>query len=110
MIIGDFNTGLPEDAEGSPFALPEKTQELLDSGYIDAWRLLHRLEHGYTWWSTAGNGFRLDYAYLSPSLATQLIDAYHSQEERLLRVSDHACIIITIQATNRAQEAADTEG
>lgn len=100
MIIGDFNTGLPEDAEGSQFALPEKMQELRDIGYIDAWRSLHRLERGYTWWSTAGNGFRLDYAYLSPTLATELIDAHHSQEERLLRASDHASIVITIQATN----------
>lgn len=97
MIIGDFNTGLPEDAEGTPFALPEKMQELRDLGYIDAWRLLHRLERGYTWWSTAGNGFRLDYAYLSPPLLSSLSDTRHSHRERLEGYSDHSSIIVALQ-------------
>ncbi len=100
MIIGDFNTGLTEDAEGTPFALPEKMQELRSIGYVDAWRSLHRLERGYTWWSTAGNGFRLDYAYLSPSLASHLSDARHSHRERLEGYSDHSSIIITLSCAS----------
>ncbi len=107
MIIGDFNTGLPEDAEGAPFALPEKMEELRSIGYTDAWRSLHRLERGYTWWSTAGNGFRLDYAYLSPTLTLQLSAARHSHRERLEKYSDHSSIIIVIGSVdNRTKETA----
>jgi exonuclease III len=108
MIIGDFNTGLPEDAEGTPFALPEKMQELRDSSYIDAWRSLHRLERGYTWWSTAGNGFRLDYAYLSPPLASMLSDARHSHRERLEGYSDHSSLLVVIGATGAARKTAES--
>ncbi len=104
MIIGDFNTGLAEDAEGTPFAIPEKMQELRDIGYVDAWRSLHRLERGYTWWSTAGNGFRLDYSYLSPPLSSKLSDAHHSHRERLEGYSDHSSIIIVIGASGHARE------
>ena len=96
VIIGDFNTGLPEDAEGSPFALPEKMRELRSIGYADAWRVLHPNGQEYTWWSTAKNGFRLDYAYLSPSLTSHLLSASHCQEGRLSGFSDHASILITL--------------
>ena len=108
VIIGDFNTGLPEDAEGTPFALPEKMRELAKIGYIDAWRAVHGAKREYTWWSTARNGFRLDYAYLSPSLASQLLDARHSHRERLEGFSDHSSITVVIGATRATGKAAVT--
>lgn len=108
MIIGDFNTGLSEDAEGTPFALPEKMQELRDIGYVDAWRSLHRLERGYTWWSTAGNGFRLDYAYLSRPLASMLSDARHSHRERLEGYSDHSSLLVVIGAAGAVRKTAES--
>lgn len=98
LLIGDFNTGLADDAEGSPFALPEKMRKLLSIGYVDAWRSVHGDKREYTWWSTAGNGFRLDYAFLSPSLSTELVSAEHSQEERLSGSSDHASIVVNIRS------------
>lgn len=96
VMIGDFNTGLPEDAEGAPFALPEKMRELQSIGYADAWRSLHPSEREYTWWSSAKNGFRLDYAYISPSLTSHLLSASHCQEGRLSGFSDHASVLITL--------------
>jgi exodeoxyribonuclease-3 len=37
--VGDFNTGLPIEAEGTPFVYSEKMAELQDIGWIDVWRL-----------------------------------------------------------------------
>ena len=68
LIVGDFNTGLPIDAEGTPFVYSEKMAELLDIGWIDAWRQRNPEGKEYTWYSNANKGFRLDYAFASPKM------------------------------------------
>lgn len=88
IIIGDFNTGLKIDAEGTPFALREYMDKLTDLGWIDAWRMKHSQEREFTWFSNIGNGFRLDYAFISPLLKTKLHKAIHSHEERIKKYSD----------------------
>src|SRR6202044_3273080 len=41
VILGDFNTGLPADAEGTPFVLSEYMRILRLEKYVDAWRHLN---------------------------------------------------------------------
>lgn len=106
VLIGDYNTGLTIDAEGAPFTLGEKMRELQSVGFIDGWRSRNSDAKGYTWWSTAKNGFRLDYAYLSPPLASELLEIWHSHEERMQGFSDHSSIIIVIRAINNCAEKA----
>lgn len=96
LLIGDFNTGLAPDAEGAPFALPEKMERLIEMGYVDAWRSLHPDAREYTWWSTAGNGFRLDYAFLSPDCVPHLLTAFHNQDARTSGDSDHAPMTVAL--------------
>jgi exodeoxyribonuclease III len=100
LIIGDFNTGLKIDSEGTPFKCGEYMEELNRLGWLDSWRHLHPGEREFTWYSTcksgAVNGFRLDYAYLSPPLRECLLDARHSHQEREEKLSDHSSLIVEL--------------
>ena len=69
LMIGDFNTGLPSlDYRGKTLQGASDMQRLLDSGWRDAWKALHPGDQRppASWWSTAGNPFRLDHCFLSP--------------------------------------------
>ncbi|PEY34809.1 endonuclease [Bacillus cereus] len=94
IIIGDFNTGLPEDAQGAPFYGAEYMKELIDLGWRDVWRHTHGSFAGYSWYSTKGNGFRIDHAFVSPSLKDAILEGYFSHKERLLGYSDHSVLVV----------------
>ncbi len=102
LMIGDFNTGLDIDAEGTPFRFSEYTKRLNDSGWIDAWRFKNKTLREYTWYSKSGNGFRLDYAYLSPALKKGFVNAYYSHEERILKLSDHSSLCVELNQLARS--------
>lgn len=100
VIVGDFNTGFREDAEGTPFILSKYMKELIQLGFVDTWRAIHKDRKEYTWYSQHKvegntidkNGFRLDYVFASPSMFENLHNAFHSHQERLEKVSDHAIL------------------
>lgn len=100
IIIGDYNTGLKIDAEGTPFAFRKYMEKLANIGWMDAWRIKHPLERDFTWFSDAVNGFRLDYAFITPMLRNRLGVAVHSHEERTKKYSDHSSLIIELLNEN----------
>lgn len=93
VIIGDFNTGLPEDTEGIPFRLTKYMEELLNMGWVDSWRVFNTNVNDFTWYSHRNNGFRLDYAFISPPLKENILVSYHSHRERMNQYSDHSVVI-----------------
>jgi exonuclease III len=96
-MIGDFNTGKHYiDEEGATFLGPEYIDRLEELGYSDAWRVTHQATRDYTWFSSAGNGFRLDYAFLSPALTPRLARAEHIHKTRLEAVTDHSALLVEI--------------
>lgn len=101
IIIGDFNTGLEIDAEGTPFVFGESMEQLNRSGWIDSWRHRNPDKREFTWYSVRKgkdlNGFRLDYAYLSPALKDSLQQVYHSHKERMEKISDHSSLMVEIK-------------
>lgn len=98
MIIGDLNTGLRTDAEGTPFTLSESFLQLLELGWVDVWRDCQPgRETEYSWYSTAGNGFRVDHALASPVLRPLIRDARYSHAERLASASDHSLLIVEVE-------------
>lgn len=104
LIIGDFNTGLPIDTEGTAFAFPEYMHKLINLGWTDAWRLKHPQKREFTWYSPkAMNGFRLDYAFLSPSLKEGLVRAFHSHTERKKGLSDHSSLVIELDLSKKSK-------
>ncbi len=96
LIVGDFNTGLPIDAEGTPFVYSEKMAELLEIGWIDTWRQRNPEGKEYTWYSNADKGFRLDYAFASPKMNGMVKEVYHSHREREDGISDHSMLVVTL--------------
>ncbi len=103
VLLGDFNTGLKEDAEGTPFELSDYMRVLRLEKYVDTWRILHPKAKEYTWYtkrknkdtgtSEDYNGFRLDYIFVSPSLRTKLVNAEHVHTARIDKLSDHAIVV-----------------
>jgi exodeoxyribonuclease-3 len=96
LIIGDYNTGLPEDAQGAPFYGAEYMQQLINLGWTDAWRFTHGQFSGYSWYSAKGNGFRIDHAFVSPPLKGAILEAYFSHRERMMGYSDHSILVVEI--------------
>jgi exonuclease III len=74
-------------------------------GFRDLWR--HRYPDGreFTWYSHRGNGFRIDHAFLSPSLANRAGAVRYSHEERLAGLSDHSVLLLDLP-TRRARRQA----
>ncbi len=68
-----------------------------DEGFVDAFRVINKEPHQYTWWSNRGRawdnnvGWRIDYQVVTPNLAKKVlsVDIYKEQ-----RFSDHAPLIV----------------
>ena len=63
-------------------------------GWVDAWRLINGDKKEYTWYSNVGNGFRLDYSFITQDIAKKVSDVQHSHIEREMRYSDHSSLIV----------------
>jgi len=107
IILGDFNTGLntvDKEPGAGDFYLSgcmQKFLELRDAHgrkWVDAWRKFHRRQShvDYTWYLPGGQGFRLDYAFLSPALSDKLKGVRYSTLERESGLSDHSMLIVEI--------------
>lgn len=94
IFMGDFNTGKIriDEAEAS-FDCQDKHEALEAFGFVDTWRAAYPKGRDYTWYSSAGNGFRLDYIWASPSLAPAVQRVWHDHESRLTLASDHSAVI-----------------
>jgi exonuclease III len=96
IIIGDFNSCLNEDCEGTAIKYSDYLQELLKLGWIDSWREFNKGVKDYSWYSNVQNGFRIDYAFISPLLKENLLVSYHSHRERIKNYSDHSILVVEL--------------
>jgi exodeoxyribonuclease-3 len=98
LIAGDWNTGSRFlDIGGGPVAGMARFDALTASGWTDAWRSLHPGAVEFSWYNRrTGNGFRLDHALLSPSLAPRLRSSAYLHEVRTTQVSDHAALVVEL--------------
>jgi exonuclease III len=72
IICGDFNTGMPYvDEKDKTLKCSKLMGQMLQSKWTDLWRTSHFDQRESSWWSTRGNGFRLDHAFGSPSAVTR---------------------------------------
>lgn len=70
VVCGDLNTALPYvDEDGSTIQCAKQLARMIDSGWTDLWRRHHAQARASSWWSSNGNGFRLDHALGTPSVA-----------------------------------------
>ena len=102
IIIGDTNcalTGLDEDTADSADFKDRFAAAMLEVGWRDMFRVFHPQADAPTWYSTYGNGFRLDHAYVSAALQPTVKSCGYDwgrvwNEKKL---SDHAAILLDLQ-------------
>jgi exodeoxyribonuclease III len=109
IICGDYNTAHEEidlarpkdNINTSGFLLEEreKLDEMLQLGFVDAFRQINSLPNHYTWWSQRSGarakniGWRIDYHFVSDSLITKLANCTQRPE---IMGSDHCPVILEI--------------
>ena len=95
LLTGAWNTGAHRlDETGKTYICAEHFARLSDLGWIDLWRRHNPGRTEWTWYSTHGNGFRVDHAFASPSLATRVISCRYSHVEREAKISDHSLLLV----------------
>ena len=67
-------------------------------GWVDAWRDRNPEGREFTWFSPRPdqNGFRLDHAFLSPTLASRLRDVRYDHSTRESHASDHSALVVDL--------------
>jgi len=94
FIMGDFNTGLHRiDESGATFFCSDRFARLSESGLIDSWRSRNPKSREFSWYSNAGNGFRLDHLFATESADRRIISIGYDHNPRLKRLTDHSALI-----------------
>jgi exodeoxyribonuclease III len=109
IVTGDFNTAHneidlanPKENEKTSGFLPEervKVTKFIESGYVDAYRLLYPEKVQYTWWTyrfaarQRGIGWRLDYYLVSKDLIDKVKSVTVHDE---IMGSDHCPVTMDI--------------
>lgn len=97
LITGDFNSCVKEDSSNATEYYAKDLKKLEDLGYIDLWKCYSKDKSDrYTWFYHTGEGFRLDYAFVSPKLDASLEDVvtYHDSDLMKSKISDHSPLCV----------------
>jgi exodeoxyribonuclease III len=97
LLLGDFNTGKHYIDETGKTFYESHYLELIESrGWTDAWRNCHGDKREFSWYSHAGNGFRIDHMFASRALLPRIrqVDYMHQVREDCL--SDHSAMILEL--------------
>jgi len=96
IITGDINTGLHYiDEKGKSFYCAEVLYEL-NQIMPDAYRHQHGERKEYSWFSNAGNGFRIDHFMVSPALLGGVQSCEYDHEPRESKASDHSAMSLEL--------------
>jgi exodeoxyribonuclease-3 len=99
VAIGDFNTCRAYvDEPGAIDACAHYMDAVETIGFCDLWRRRYPEGREFSWYSTRGNGFRIDHAFVSPALPARAGPVRYSHEERLSGLSDHSPLILDLEA------------
>jgi exonuclease III len=97
LAIGDFNTCRPYlDEAGAIDRCAHFMDRIAEIGFCDLWRRRNPELREFSWFSTRGNGFRIDHAFLSEALAARVGPIRYSHDERLAGLSDHSPLILEL--------------
>jgi exodeoxyribonuclease III len=113
VLAGDFNTlapGAPFDVRGLPLRLRpfvwmsggrikwRTVQTVLDAGYVDAFRLRHPADPGFT--LPAGNAHvRLDYAFVPQTFSNRIVRCDVVQHPDAPLASDHLPVVLDLDTS-----------
>jgi exodeoxyribonuclease III len=98
LAVGDFNTCRAWLDEAGAI---DVTAHFLDrveaAGFRDVWRHRFPVRREFSWFSHRGNGFRIDHAFFSDSLAKRAGAIRYSHTERECGLSDHSALLIDLR-------------
>jgi exodeoxyribonuclease III len=99
LVIGDFNTGAA--GHDGPNSLPCSTafERLPSFGWVDAWRASNPGRNDFSYIHRAASGrsnWRIDHAFVSPSVVSAVRGCRYSHIEREQGLSDHSMLIVEI--------------
>jgi len=95
LAVGDFNTCRAYvDEPGAIDATAHFIDKVEAIGFCDLWRRRYPEGREYSWYSTRGNGFRIDHAFLSPTLVGRTGEIRYSHDERTSGLSDHSALLL----------------
>ena len=99
VMIGDWNSGAHfVDEAGATLDGAAEFARMSTLGWQEAWRTTYPEGREYTWYSKPhDNGFRLDHAFLSPSLAPRLAAARYDHTTRAAGASDHSALVVELR-------------
>jgi exonuclease III len=98
LAIGDFNTCRAYVDEPGAIDMCAHYMDGIEAiGFCDLWRRRYPEGREFSWYSTHGNGFRIDHAFLSSALAARAGDVRYSHEDRCNGLSDHAPLILDLK-------------
>ena len=98
LAIGDFNTGSNVlDSEGAKFHCADQFVNLANTTLADLWRTHNgELAKEYSWYSNAGNGFRIDHALAGVKATSRCVKSYYDHSTRDT-LTDHSALIVEIR-------------
>jgi exonuclease III len=102
LILGDFNTTRHfVDEAGALCRTSDYMDRIEQRGFRDLYRHLQPDARDYSWYSSAGNGFRIDHAFGSDRLRARVAGVHYSHDERLGGLSDHSILVVESGAARR---------
>jgi len=97
VAIGDFNTCRAYvDEPGAIDVCAHYMDGIEAIGFCDLWRRRYPEGREFSWYSTRGNGFRIDHGFLSPALAERAGEIRYSHDERCTGLSDHSALLLDL--------------
>ena len=105
IFIGDFNTGsnlLDKDEAGSSFYMGSEFETLSKEILTDSFRYKNPELREFSWYSTVGNGFRIDHCLVTKDLTENIRSVSYDHKTRP-ELTDHSALIVVIsdEHTNR---------
>jgi exodeoxyribonuclease-3 len=98
VTLGDFNICRPFlDEAGATDATARFMDEAQTAGFRDLWRDRNPEGREFSWYSTRGNGFRVDHAFLSPRLVNRATNIRYTHDARVAGISDHSMLVLDLR-------------
>ena len=96
VLIGDFNSGKAYlDEVGRTFSCIDCFERLETVGLIDSWRSRNPDGREFSWYSSGGNGFRLDHVFCTAALDAHISSIRYCHMPREQKTSDHSAMIVS---------------
>ena len=103
IALGDLNTGKHRiDEVGKSFYAAEYI-DLIEEIGVDAYRKYHGDKKEFSWFSSRGNGFRIDHAFVTEPMLNLLEGVNYSHAERENKISDHSALIVNFEINEKRE-------